>query len=75
MIYVDIAPYLCLSTETIADMEKASMEGRQLYPPHPLEGFANMPALAERAPKQDYDKQWMWTSTKMQGHALAQVDV
>ena len=73
--YVDITPYFCMYTENIADMANFSMDGRQVAPPHPLKGLADVPSLAELAPKQDNDKQWTRTPPEKQVNALAQVDI
>ena len=59
--YMDITPYLCMSTETIVDILNDSMDGRHMAPPHPLEGLADASALSERETKQDGNKQWSWT--------------
>ena len=36
MNFYNIAPFLCMSIETVADMANATMLGRFVVPPHPL---------------------------------------
>ena len=54
--YVDSAPYFCMSTETIADMENVSMDGLHFALPQSLKALENAPALEEQALDLDKDK-------------------
>ena len=59
--YVDITPYFCMSTETIAYITNAAMDGRHTSPPHPNQRDADMQAQADCAPDLADNEQWEHT--------------
>ena len=72
---VKITPYFCIATEMVTDLANASMESRQMAPPHLIEEAAATSAPADCTPDPIEKDQWARANLEQQAHALDQVDV